>query len=112
MMVTDITIPDDKNNNWQTIAGYLLNSTEGQYVPYKEKLFSAAAILTLFDQFFIVSEDEKAPVAILDGYLRYVNDDADTIKVISDYIHMDAVEENKQAIVDALCHVLLKLSDD
>lgn len=110
MMVTDIIVVDDKNKNHHTIADYLKNSVNGIFVSYKEKLFSTSAILALFNHFF-VSEEEKTSVAIQESYLRFVNDDAETIKVISDYIHMDTVdrarEENKQAVIAAMCHVLL-----
>lgn len=117
MMVTDFTVPDDKNTKWNPFANHFRKQNEGQFPLYREKLFSAAAILALFNQFFVVSENEKAPVAILEGYLRYIKkDDANTIKVIFGYIHMDAVdrarEENKQAVVDAMSHVLLNISDD
>lgn len=117
MMVTDFTVPDDKNEKWNPFANHFRKPNEGQFPPYREKLFSSAAILALFNQFFIVSENEKVPVAILEGYLRYIKkDDANIIKMIFDYIHMDAVdrarEENKQAVVDAMSHVLLNISDD
>lgn len=111
MMVTDIIVVDDKNKKHHTIADYLRNSENGIFVTYKENLFSTSAILALFNQFFIVSENEKAPVAIQEGYLRFVDDDAKSIKMISDYIHMDTVgrarEENNQAVIAAMCHVLL-----
>lgn len=116
MMVTDFTVPDDKNEKWNPFANHFWNSDKGPFALYRERLFSAAAILALFNQFFIVSEDEKAPASMLEGYLRYIKDDAETIKVIFDYIHMDAVErarkENKQTVVAAMCHVLLNISDD
>lgn len=111
MMVADVTVPDDKNKNWYTIVDYLLKLTEDIFIPYKEKIYSAATVLTLFNQFFIVSEDKKVPIEMLEGYLRYVKkDNADSIKVIFDYIHQNAVdrarEENKQAVVAAMCNVL------
>lgn len=111
MMAINITIPNDKNENWHTIARYLQNAEDEVFISYKDKLYSTAVVQELFNQLFIVSEEEKESVEIMKGYLRFIQNDVEIISVVSDYLQMSseeqAKEENKQAVVTALSHVIL-----
>lgn len=109
MRATGITLPENKNENWRKIVEWLQEEDEN-FKFFKKKILVSIVVQEIFNQLFLVSEEEREPFEEIEKYLRYVENEDKDVSVIESYFRMSPTDRhtkgNSIKVVDTLGEIL------